>query len=112
MKNLKFLRQEQDLSQQSLAEYLNTSQQSIYKYENHLTEPNLDMLMHMADFFDVSVDYLIGYSDCPHKVENVTETDLNDDELALLRKYRLLPPSSRDAFQHLMDEFLKNAGRT
>lgn len=107
MNNLKSLRLAKGLSQQSLAENLTTSQQSIYKYENHITEPNIDMLKNMADFFNVSVDYLIGYSSCPHKIEEVTETELNEDELSVLQKYRSLPVSSQKAFRQLMDEFLK-----
>ena len=108
MQNLKKLRIEKKISQQALADKLNTSQQSIYKYENQLTEPNLDMLEHMADFFDVSVDYLIGYSSCPHKIEEVTETALNTDELALLRAYRALPRSSRSVLKNLVEEFSQN----
>lgn len=107
MKNLKTLRLARGLSQQTLAENLTTSQQSIYKYENQITEPNIDMLIHMADFFNVSVDYLIGYSSCPHKIEEVKETELNENELSVLKKYRSLPASSQIAFQQLMDAFLQ-----
>ena len=69
MKTLKKLRLEKGLSQQSLAEQLTTSQQCIYKYENGVTEPNIDMLKTMADYFNVSFDYLIVYSSCPQKIE-------------------------------------------
>lgn len=109
MKNLRTLRQKKNLSQQALADKLNTSQQTIYKYENQITEPNIDMLKSMADFFDVSVDYLIGYSLRPHKVEDTKETDLNADELSLIQRYRSLPPSLRKAIQQLMYEFLQNS---
>ena len=43
------------------------------------------MLEAMADIFDVSVDYLIGYSSYAHKVEEVSETALNEDELTFLK---------------------------
>ncbi|MCI9175336.1 MAG: helix-turn-helix transcriptional regulator [Lachnospiraceae bacterium] len=108
MDNLKKLRLEKGLTQQSLAEKLNIGQQSVYKYEHHITEPDIDMQKTIADFFDVSVDYLIGHSSCPHKIEEVHPTDLNHTELALLQKYRSLPPSSREVFLQLLDEFLKN----
>lgn len=108
MDNLKKLRLERKLSQQALAEKLDTSQQTIYKYENQITEPNIDMLKNMADLFDISVDYLIGYSSYAHKVENLQETALNTDELSLIQKYRSLPASSRQAFQSLMSDFLQN----
>jgi transcriptional regulator with XRE-family HTH domain len=108
MNNLKTLRLAKGLSQQSLADKLDVSQQSIYKYENQITEPNIDMLKAIADFFDVSVDYLIGYSSCAHKVEAVQETELNADELDLVQKYRSLPVSSRQIFQQLITDYLGN----
>lgn len=108
MDNLKKLRLQKGLSQQALADKLDISQQSVYKYENQITEPNIDMLKVIADFFNVSVDYLIGYSDCSHKIEEVQETDLNEDELSLIRKYRSLPSSSRNVLQHLLLELLNS----
>ena len=63
MKRLKELREEKGISQQKLADEFHTSQQSIWKYENGLSEPDIKTLMQFADFFDVSVDYLIGVSD-------------------------------------------------
>lgn len=96
------------LSQQALADKVGISQQSVYKYENQITEPNIDTLKNIADFFDVSIDYLVGNSSCMHKIEALSDTELNDDELALIQKYRSLPQSSRHAFQLLMEEFLYN----
>ena len=107
MNRLKDLRREMGLSQQALAEKLNVSQQSICKYENGAIEPNIDMLKAMADLFGISVDYLIGYSSYAHKVEEVSETALNTDELSHLEKYRSLSPSSRALTQRFMDEFLR-----
>ena len=48
------------LSQQKLADILHVSQQSIYKYENGITSPDLETLTNMANFFDTSIDYLVG----------------------------------------------------
>lgn len=45
MENLKKLRLTKGLSQQALADHLELSQQTIYKYENGITEPNIDMLL-------------------------------------------------------------------
>lgn len=109
MDNLKQLRLQKGLSQQALADKLDISQQSVYKYENQITEPNIDMLKNIANFFDISVDYLIGYSSCRHKIEEVQETDLNNDELSLIQKYRSLSPSSRDVLHNLINELLQNA---
>lgn len=90
MKNLKFLRTKQNLSQQELANILHVSQQSIYKYENGITTPDVNTLIDMADYFHTSIDYLVGYSTIPHKIEPVTETSLNKQELAVIENYRKL----------------------
>ena len=61
MDNLKLLRKELGISQQCLADKFNVSQQSIYKYEHSLAEPDIFTLKQMADFFHTSVDFLIGH---------------------------------------------------
>ena len=56
IKNLKKLRQLAGVTQQQLAEQLTVSQQSVNKYENHNVEPDIDTLIKIADFFEVSLD--------------------------------------------------------
>jgi len=59
----------------------------------------------MAEFFDCSVGYLIGYSDIPHKVELVTETMLNEEELTLIEYYRKLSRKQKDAIQTVIKSY-------
>lgn len=47
-------------TQRQIAEYLNMAQPSYIRYENGSAEPNLENLVKLADYFDVSVDYLLG----------------------------------------------------
>ena len=63
IKNLKLIRTMRGISQQMLANALGTTQQSINKYENHKIEPDINTLIALADYFDVTVDYLIGRTD-------------------------------------------------
>ena len=107
MKNLKDLRLARGLSQQRLADQLHLSQQSIYKYENDLSEPGIEILKNIADFFDTCVDYLIEYTDCPRKYDTFNETDLNTQELEHMRMYRLLPPDVRSDFDSLMEKYVR-----
>ena len=60
---LKELRTEKNLSQKELAELLNVSQRSISNWENGEREPNFEMLVAIAQFFEVTTDYLLGISD-------------------------------------------------
>lgn len=57
---LKKLRNEKHLSQKELANEFQMSQQTIAKWENNQSTPNPEMIVKIADFFDVSTDYLLG----------------------------------------------------
>ncbi len=61
MKQLKTLMKQKKLTQQNLAETLNLSRASIYKYLEGKAEPNIETLINLADLFGVTVDYLIGH---------------------------------------------------
>lgn len=57
---LKELREDKSMTQEMLAQHLNTSRQTISGYETGLSEPSLDSLVKLSDFFNVSLDYLCG----------------------------------------------------
>ena len=57
---IKFLRQKNDITQEKLAEYLNISYQSISKWENDTTMPDIMLLPVIAGIFDVTVDTLFS----------------------------------------------------
>ena len=63
---LKLLRKQKHMSQLSLAMKLNTTQMSISRYETGKREPDLKTLILIADFFDVSIDYLLERTDNPN----------------------------------------------
>ena len=69
VKNLKQLRATANISQQTLADALGISQQAINRYENHKVEPDIETLIKIADYFNVSVDYLIGRENKSKKEE-------------------------------------------
>lgn len=62
---LKQLRKARGISQVKLAMDLNTGQNTISRYESGEREPGIEELIRIADYFRVSVDYLIGRTDCP-----------------------------------------------
>lgn len=63
MIRLKELRKERHISQVRLAMDLAVNQNTISRYENGINEPDLKTLIVIADYFDVSVDYLLGRTD-------------------------------------------------
>lgn len=56
---LKKLRKQNKLTQRALAEALHISQTSVSKYERGESEPDLAMVIEMADFFGVTVDEFV-----------------------------------------------------
>ena len=64
-KRLKILREGIGISQQKLANMLDTTQSSINRYENGQAEPSVALFRKYADMFDVSLDYIFGRTDVP-----------------------------------------------
>ncbi len=62
---LKALRKEKGISQLKLAMDLNMNQNSISRYESGAREADYATLIMFADYFDVSIDYLLGRTDNP-----------------------------------------------
>ena len=62
---LKQLRESKGISQMKLALDLSINQNSISRYETGEREPGIKELILLADYFNVSVDYLIGRTDNP-----------------------------------------------
>lgn len=105
MKNLRTLRQLSGLSQEKLAQKFDITQQAIYKYETGLSQPDLDRLMEFSDFFDTSVDYLIGHTEDPRPIPSAAPDTLDADGYTLLCCYRALPDNVRSNFLSLMQSY-------
>lgn len=95
---LKILREELKLSQLDLANKLNMSQQAISAYEKETREPDIETINKLADFFEVSIDYLLGKSNTRNYDKDEQEfrfayhkemEGLSDEEIAdALRFYK------------------------
>lgn len=89
------LRKQKNKSQQEMAELLQIKQHSYSQYELGKTEPNIKNLIKLADYYNVSVDYLIGrqwHNDIgyltPQQVECVNMIkQLNDNNQIKLMGY-------------------------
>jgi transcriptional regulator with XRE-family HTH domain len=60
---LKELRVEQELSQRKLGNILGVCNQTVSSWENGSREPDLDTLRTISQYFEVSVDFLLGLKD-------------------------------------------------
>ena len=64
---IKILRAEKNITQKHLAEIVGVSEVSLQRFEYGAARPSLDTLIALADYFDVSLDYLVGRSDEPKR---------------------------------------------
>ena len=62
---LKKLRTSRNLTLQQLGESIGSTKATIGNLENSNKQPSLQMVVALADYFNVSIDYLVGRSDNP-----------------------------------------------
>lgn len=103
VKNLRKLRMSKGVSQQALGDFLGMSQQAINRYERHKVEPDIYTLTLLADYFDTTVDYLIGHT----PAEGCGEPELTKEEWALLRGYRQLSEGEKESIRLIIKNYLK-----
>lgn len=101
VKNLRYLRKQKGISQQQLASACGISQQSVNKYENHSVEPDISTLISMADYFDTTVDFLIGRN-CEYDLDDKNLRLLPSEE-ALIRTFRQLSDAEKDCVRTVIE---------
>lgn len=108
---IKSLRTEKHISQRELAAAVNLTQQAVAKWEKGISEPDSDTLLKLADYFGVSVDYLLGRSDMGTKREKPTAKgdELSEDESKLsaaekewIQLFRLLSDDQRQLIRSMI----------
>ncbi len=63
--NLKDLRLLKDVSQKQVANHLEIAERQYRRYENEEQQPTLPIVIKIADYFNVSIDYLVGRTNNP-----------------------------------------------
>ena len=103
-------RNKRSLSQLALSKLIGVSQQTIGSWETGRTSPDLLMLVNLADFFDVTTDYLLGRTKNRKLLEPAQPPAaptpapaITPQEQDLLRKYRQLTPTGRSQLDTYLD---------
>ncbi|MDF2565101.1 MAG: transcriptional regulator, family [Massilibacillus sp.] len=91
--NLQKLRTNNNMTQEDLGKLLNVSQSTIAYYESGKKQPSLETIIVIADYFRVSVDYLLDRVNSFNSTSQIT--DISQDNLNLLRKINNLPDADR-----------------
>ena len=68
LKHLKELRKNKKLSQEEVCRAIFVNQKTYSRYELGTSEPNFETLKKIADYFDVSIDYLLDYKSSEQKI--------------------------------------------
>ena len=71
--NIRRFRKERALTQEQLAEVLRVTAGAVYKWEAGLSVPDIALIVEMADFFDTSVDTLLGYEIKDNRVDAIVK---------------------------------------
>ena len=77
---LRVLRKEKGLSQEQLAEMVNVSRQAVSKWESEQAYPELDKLILLSDFFNISLDDLIKDKSPEDVAKNNDNSDSKEDD--------------------------------
>lgn len=106
---LKKLRIEKKLTQEELGKIVNVTKVSISGYENGNRNPDTETLENLADFFEVSVDYLLGRTDQLKPIESDIdiEPELEEFMKDLNVWYKNEPEAEKDieVFRRIMNSY-------
>lgn len=90
------IRQRKDLTQSDVAKHLKITQQTYSSYETGKRQMNFETLCMLADFYEVSTDYLLGRQDA-------IPSFLNEEERGIVDKYRALGEHAKGAIKNSID---------
>ncbi|MBQ6067014.1 MAG: helix-turn-helix transcriptional regulator [Clostridia bacterium] len=100
--NLSALRRDRNLSQKQAAEELGISQALLSHYEKGIRECNLDFVKKVADYYDVTADYLLGLTDSKQKMSELFDTQ------AIPADYRMIPKTVIRSILYLSQQAEEN----
>lgn len=102
---IKDLRVEKNLTVEDLAKAINYSKTVVYYWERGLRRPNASALTVLANYFNVSVDYLIGNEESFPTVRGERAENLSEEEQKLLTFYRAIGKEAKMAIFTTAESF-------
>lgn len=108
MNRIRELRRSKGLSQRELGNAIGTAQQTISRLEVGNYSPPVDLIINMAEYFDVSIDYLLGLSDYKYSFEYRLELDMYIEEnYEMIKKYEKLGNVNKKTVQIILDRLVE-----
>ena len=100
--SIRTLRRERGMTQEQLAEAMNVSAAAVSKWENGQSVPDIAVLTALADFYEVSLDALVGYTIHPCRREEAVE---RIRRLTRLKRYPEAIAEAREALRRYPNHF-------
>lgn len=100
------LRKQKKKTQQEMADFLGVTRPAYTAYERGNRNPDYDTLRKLADFFDVTTDYLLGRSDHPRLSEKV-EKEVDAEVEELMEIIEGLPEDEKDKMKEKILAYAK-----
>lgn len=101
-KRIKDLREDNDLFQKDIADILHIGKNTYINYEQGKREPPFEVIIKLAEYYKVSIDYIAG------KKERNSDT-LNAEELELLKNYNQLSEKQKGEIEYHIKQLLESA---
>lgn len=109
MSRIRDIRKQNGVTMKELGKAVGVGESTISMYENGKRQPDNTMLMKIADYFSVSVDYLLG-RDEQQKKPTVEDDGLSDRQRAFMESVRSMSPEDLDLLESLMAVVKKQNG--
>lgn len=94
------LRKQRKMSQTELAKILHVSQQTVTAWETGKAEPSSSAISSLADYFNVTTDYLLGRPE--KKDDNAKTADIEDDDVIFTYEGRRIPKEDLELIRRIM----------
>ncbi|MDY4064667.1 MAG: helix-turn-helix transcriptional regulator [Ligilactobacillus agilis] len=94
------LRKQKRMSQTELAKIIHVSQQTVTAWETGKAEPSSSAVSNLADYFNVTTDYLLGR---PEKKKEKQNVELTDDDIIMTYQGKELSDEDREIIKRLMN---------
>lgn len=97
---LKYLRNKKKLTQAEMAKKIDVARTTYAMYEQNKREPDNEILNRIADFYNVSTDYLLGRTDNPNPLNQLPELTEQDEKDIAKDLEKIIKNLSTDGYAH------------
>lgn len=108
---LKYLRLSKKLSRKDIEQKLGITERNIKSYELGTSKPSLDVLVKLADFYEVSTDYLLGREEQKF-VEDASKMSDNELDKKLMQFFIQLPEKSKQGIRDFVMSLVSGLSET